>query len=77
MEPLIYLHEYMLFLEWFKTKYPDLYDRYFVNILVPKDKKGVKIIRDNLRDEIYNKLVNIRNAYYEQKNGGYRMGKST
>ncbi len=74
MEPLIYLREYMLFLEWFKTKYPDLYDRYFVNILVPGDKKGVKIIRDNLRDEIYNKLVNIRNAYYEQITDNYRTG---
>lgn len=76
MEPLIYLHEYMRFLEWFKIKYPDLYDRYFVNILVPRDKKGIKIIRDNLRDDIYNKLVNIRNAYYEQKKGGFYTGNS-
>ena len=59
-----YLNDYHEFMNWFKTKYPDLYERYKSNVAPANDETGLKVLHDNINTTVYNQIFDIENEYY-------------
>ena len=59
-----YIVEYYDFMTWFKGEFPDLYGKYWSNILMPLDESGVGVTDRSMKDEVYEKMVDIIYSYY-------------